>query len=70
VVVYETVTGHNVPRVLTYTPSNPVAFRVEMGNVGQHYFAWRYPHLGGWANPGSCLSPFRLLRWDLPGLQP
>ncbi|MEI6046350.1 MAG: PQQ-binding-like beta-propeller repeat protein [Chloroflexota bacterium] len=29
-------------RVLTYTPSNPVGFKVEMGNVGQHYFKWRY----------------------------
>lgn len=29
-------------RVLTYTPSNPAAFRVEMGNVGQHYYRWRY----------------------------
>lgn len=29
-------------RVLTYTPSNEAAFRVEMGNVGQHYFKWRY----------------------------
>jgi len=29
-------------RVLTYTPSNPDAFKVEMGNVGQHYLAWRY----------------------------
>lgn len=29
-------------RVLTYTPDNPAAFRVEMGNVGQHYYAWRY----------------------------
>jgi hypothetical protein len=33
-------------RVVTYTPSNPAEFRVEMGNVGQHYFQWRYPHLG------------------------
>ena len=33
-------------RVVTYTPSNPAAFKVEMGNVGQHYFQWRYPHLG------------------------
>ncbi len=33
-------------RVVTYTPSNAPAFRVEMGNVGQHYFQWRYPHLG------------------------
>ncbi len=29
-------------RALTYTPSNPAAFQVEMGNIGQHYFAWRY----------------------------
>ncbi|CAA9275220.1 MAG: D-alanyl-D-alanine carboxypeptidase, partial [uncultured Chloroflexia bacterium] len=29
-------------RALTYTPSNAAAFRVEMGNVGQHYFRWRY----------------------------
>ncbi|HEU5088880.1 MAG TPA: hypothetical protein VFT99_15605, partial [Roseiflexaceae bacterium] len=29
-------------RVLTYTPSNPVAWRVEMGNVGRHYYRWRY----------------------------
>ncbi|HNP74589.1 MAG TPA: hypothetical protein PLO33_19775 [Kouleothrix sp.] len=29
-------------RVLTYNPANDPAFRVEMGNVGQHYFQWRY----------------------------
>ncbi|MBA3945744.1 MAG: PD40 domain-containing protein [Herpetosiphonaceae bacterium] len=33
-------------RVLTYTPSNNDPFKVEMGNVGQHYFQWRYPVLG------------------------
>lgn len=39
-------------RVLTYTPSNPTGYKVEMGNVGQHYFQWRYPHLGQpWAAP-------------------
>ena len=31
-------------RVLTYTPSNPNAFKVEMGNIGQHYVTWRYPN--------------------------
>lgn len=30
-------------RVLTYNPANESAFRVEMGNVGQHYYQWRYP---------------------------
>ena len=29
-------------RVLTYTPSNDPEWRVEMGNVGQHYYRWRY----------------------------
>ena len=29
-------------RVLTFTPSNDPQWRVEMGNVGQHYVAWRY----------------------------
>jgi polysaccharide biosynthesis protein PslG len=30
-------------RFLTYTPGNAPGWQVEMGNVGQHYFAWRYP---------------------------
>ncbi len=29
-------------RILTYTPSNPPGFQVEMGNVGLHYYTWRY----------------------------
>lgn len=29
-------------RVLTYTPGNPTGFEVEAGNVGQHYYQWRY----------------------------
>lgn len=29
-------------RILTYTPSNPAQYQVEMGNVGQHYYEWRY----------------------------
>ena len=29
-------------RCLTYTPDNPAAFQVEMGNVGRHYHLWRY----------------------------
>jgi len=29
-------------RVLTYNPANPAGWRIEMGNVGQHYFEWRY----------------------------
>jgi len=29
-------------RCLTYTPGNGSAWRVEAGNVGQHYYQWRY----------------------------
>jgi WD40 repeat protein len=29
-------------RCLTYTPENPEGWQVEAGNVGQHYFSWRY----------------------------
>ncbi|MGI8689706.1 MAG: Vgb family protein [Thermomicrobiales bacterium] len=29
-------------RVLTYTASNPDPYQVEMGNIGQHYYQWRY----------------------------
>jgi hypothetical protein len=29
-------------RLLTYSPANPARFQVEMGNVGRHYFRWRY----------------------------
>ncbi|MFW6075335.1 MAG: S8 family serine peptidase [Chloroflexota bacterium] len=29
-------------RCLTYTPSNIPQWQVEMGNVGEHYYRWRY----------------------------
>ncbi len=29
-------------RCLTYTPGNPPGWQVEAGNVGQHYYHWRY----------------------------
>ena len=29
-------------RILTYTPSNSADWQVEMANVGQHYYLWRY----------------------------
>ncbi len=29
-------------RVLTYVPTNPTGFQVEMGNIGAHYRDWRY----------------------------
>ena len=33
-------------RVLTYVPTNEPGFQVEMGNIGQHYFDWRYRNYG------------------------
>lgn len=41
-------------RVLTYTPANSAAFQVEMGNVGRHYYSWRYE--GGGASPSASPS--------------
>lgn len=32
-------------RSLTYNPANPAALQVEMGNVGRHYYQWRYSKL-------------------------
>src|SRR5690606_17816352 len=29
-------------RCLTYNPANPAGWKVEAGNVGQHYHYWRY----------------------------
>jgi hypothetical protein len=29
-------------RLLTYTPDNDPTWQVEMGNVGRHYYEWRY----------------------------
>jgi hypothetical protein len=44
-------------RVLTYVPDNPTQFQVEMGNVGRHYYQWRYvqPFAGG--APAIVTSP-------------
>ncbi|MEO8288162.1 MAG: hypothetical protein ABI670_17175 [Chloroflexota bacterium] len=33
-------------RVLTYVPTAPDGFKVQMGNIGQHYYAWRYSEAG------------------------
>ena len=34
-------------RCLTYTPGNPEGFATEAGNVGQHYYVWRYVQIPG-----------------------
>lgn len=46
-------------RVLTYTPTNNDPFKVEMGNIGQHYFTWRYqsPQTQATATPSVTATP-------------
>jgi Lamin Tail Domain len=39
-------------RVLTYVPHFQVGFKVQMGNIGQHYYDWRYLNAGGSPGPG------------------
>ncbi|HUP27724.1 MAG TPA: hypothetical protein VM409_04755 [Chloroflexia bacterium] len=41
-------------RVLTFVPSNPAGFQVEMGNIGAHYKDWRY------LSPGKLNADFPL----------
>lgn len=35
-------------RCLTYTPANPDGWQVEAGNVGRHYYLWRYNREPSW----------------------
>jgi hypothetical protein len=44
-------------RCLTYTPDNPEGWRVEAGNVGQHYYGWRYHHAGAATTPETTTLP-------------
>lgn len=48
-------------RVLTYTPSNDDPYKVEFGNIGQHYYRWRYNLDGGaeTAIPAGVIPIFR-----------
>lgn len=45
-------------RVLTFNGNNPPAFRVEFGNIGQHYYAWRYAGTPS-VVPGRIIVGFR-----------
>jgi hypothetical protein len=46
-------------RALTYVPTNSAGFQVEMANIGQHYFDWRYRNYGVCAGtaPGTPTPP-------------
>jgi hypothetical protein len=43
-------------RVLTYTPANDPEWRVEAGNVGRHYYEWRYGAVP--SEPGPAMFDF------------
>ena len=43
-------------RCLTYTPSNPDGWQVEAGNVGLHYYYWRYHDLADSATSSNSQS--------------
>ena len=55
-------------RVLTYTASNPDAFKVEMGNIGQHYYQWRYPNGAGSGNTSAAPSSAASASATAPGV--
>jgi hypothetical protein len=44
-------------RCLTYTPDNPTGWQVEQGNVGQHYYQWRYDDGGAQPTATATSSP-------------
>ena len=45
-------------RCLTYTPQNEDGWKVEAGNVGQHYYAWRY------GSPSETVTVFLVAEGD------
>ena len=46
-------------RVLTYVPSAPEGFKVQMGNIGQHSYDWRYKDAGKPATlTGGCAQGY------------
>lgn len=54
-------------RVLTFTPTNPAQYQVEMGNVGQHYFQWRYANQG---TPWDAEAPYLPLAYASNSVTP
>ncbi len=55
-------------RVLTFTPSNKDPFKVEMGNVGLHYFNWRYRNGQSFSASSPTLYPILQGPHAVPGI--
>ena len=57
-------------RILTFTPDNPEGWQVEAGNVGRHYFEWRYaddPEAPSEPEPEP--TPGRSIEIDVEGIE-
>ncbi|MGA7733376.1 MAG: phosphate/phosphite/phosphonate ABC transporter substrate-binding protein [Chloroflexia bacterium] len=46
-------------RVLTYIPSYAPEWRVQMGNIGAHYYDWRYKEAGQRIFPDANITPVK-----------
>lgn len=59
-------------RCLTYTPNNSPGWQVESGNIGQHYYEWRYDVIGsGPGAPGSsCVTEGQSIQAALDAASP
>ena len=57
-------------RVLTYTPTNNDPFKVEFGNIGQHYYTWRYqsPQAQITPTPSATTTPTTVADTNAPKL--
>jgi hypothetical protein len=56
-------------RVLTFVPHLPSPFKVQMGNIGQHYYEWRYKSGGTPGTPKPVVAtPTSQSRPTLPNL--
>ena len=55
-------------RVLTYAPEQPKGWQVQMGNIGQHYFEWRYGLNGKGPEALAKVAPGMPMRLTIPAL--
>ena len=54
-------------RVITYVPNGVPGFKVQVGNIGQHYYDWRYKNAG---RPSGSPPPVGTPTTSVPGSTP
>ena len=52
-------------RVLTYQPDAAPEWRVQMGNIGAHYYDWRYKEAGQRNFANATVTPVKVAAGDL-----